>query len=60
MVLKKFPYPVYNDDKFVAVVQALFPFIIILSFIFTVILTAKAIVYEKGKFNSFELSYTIL
>ena len=47
MVFKKFPYPPYNDDKFVAVVQALFPFIIILSFIFTVILTAKAVVYEK-------------
>nr|QUF59428.1 ATP-binding cassette transporter Abca3-2 [Brachionus angularis] len=45
--LKKFPYPPYNDDKFVAVIQAIFPFIIMLSFIFTVILTAKAIVYEK-------------
>ncbi|CAF0888563.1 unnamed protein product [Brachionus calyciflorus] len=45
--LKRFPYPPYNDDKFVAVIQALFPFIIMLSFIFTIILTAKAIVYEK-------------
>nr|UOU03313.1 ATP-binding cassette subfamily A3-2 [Brachionus rubens] len=45
--LKRFPFPPYNDDKFVAVVQALFPFIIMLSFIFTIILTAKAIVYEK-------------
>nr|QNH67859.1 ATP-binding cassette transporter subfamily A member 3 X2 [Brachionus rotundiformis] len=45
--LKRFPYPPYNDDKFIAVVQALFPFIIMLSFIFTVILTAKAIAYEK-------------
>jgi hypothetical protein len=39
--LQRFSYPPYNDDKFVAVIQALFPFIIIISFIFTVILTAK-------------------
>ncbi|CAF1097939.1 unnamed protein product, partial [Brachionus calyciflorus] len=45
--LKRFPYPPYNNDPFVAIIQALFPFIIMLSFIFTVILTAKAIVYEK-------------
>jgi ATP-binding cassette subfamily A (ABC1) protein 3 len=45
--LQRFPYPPYADDKFVAVIQALFPFIIMLSFIFTVILTAKSIVHEK-------------
>ena len=45
--LQRFPYPPYNDDKFVVILGALFPFIIILSFIFTVILTAKAIVNEK-------------
>jgi ATP-binding cassette subfamily A (ABC1) protein 3 len=45
--LKRFPYPPYDDDKFVAVVAALFPFIIMLSFIFTVIVTAKSIVHEK-------------
>ena len=44
---ERFPFPPYKDDKFVAVVQALFPFIIILSFIYTVIMTAKTIVYEK-------------
>ncbi|RNA15834.1 ATP-binding cassette sub-family A member 3, partial [Brachionus plicatilis] len=45
--LNRFPYPPYNNDPFVAIIQALFPFIIMLSFIFTVILTAKAIVAEK-------------
>lgn len=45
--LKRFPYPPYNDDKFVVVIIAVLPFIIMLSFVFTVILTAKAIVYEK-------------
>ncbi len=47
MELKRFPFPPYNDDKFVGIIVALFPFIIIISFVFTVILTAKAIVYEK-------------
>ena len=45
--LQRFPYPPYNDDNFVLVIQGLFPFIIMLSFVFTVILTAKAIAYEK-------------
>lgn len=45
--LKRFPYPAYNDDKFVVIIAALFPFIMIISFVFTVILTAKSIVYEK-------------
>lgn len=45
--LKRFPYPPYNDDKFVVVIAALFPFIIMLTFVFTVIITAKSIVYEK-------------
>jgi len=45
--LKRFPYPPYNNDNFVIVLIALFPFIIILSFIFTVIFTAKSIVHEK-------------
>lgn len=45
--LKRFSYPPYDDDKFVAVIAALFPFIIMLSFVFTVIITAKSIVHEK-------------
>jgi ATP-binding cassette subfamily A (ABC1) protein 3 len=47
--LKRFPYPPYNNDNFVVVLIALFPFIIILSFIFTVIFTAKSILQEKVK-----------
>ena len=45
--LGRFLYPRYNDDKFIIIIQALFPFILMLSFVFTVILTAKGIVYEK-------------
>lgn len=45
--LQRFAFPPYNDDKFVAIISAFLPFIFIISFVFTVILTAKAIVYEK-------------
>lgn len=45
--LKRFPYPPYNNDAFTFVIQATFPFILMISFVFTVILTAKAIVNEK-------------
>lgn len=53
--LKRFPYPPYTNDKFVVVIIAILPFIIMLSFVFTVILTAKTIVFEKetGKFINF-------
>jgi len=46
-MLQRFAFPPFNDDKFVAIIAAFLPFIIVLSFVFTVILTAKAIVYEK-------------
>lgn len=47
LTLRRFPFPPYDDDKLVIVITALFPFIIMLSFVFTVIITAKSIVYEK-------------
>lgn len=47
LFLKRFPFPPYNNDNFVAVITAIFPFIILISFVITVILTAKAIVHEK-------------
>lgn len=47
ILLKRHPYPPYENDPFISVIQLLFPFIIMLSFIVTVILTAKSIVYEK-------------
>ncbi len=56
--LVRFPYPPYSDDKFVVVIIAVLPFIIMLSFVFTVILTAKAIVTEKetGAFFNYHLN----
>jgi ATP-binding cassette, subfamily A (ABC1), member 3 len=45
--LKRFSHPPYNNDQFLVAFIAIFPIIIILSFSFVVILTAKAIVQEK-------------
>lgn len=45
--LKRFPYPPYSDDSFTFLIQTIFPFILMISFVFTVILTSKAIVTEK-------------
>lgn len=45
--LKRHPYPPYQNDPFVSIIQLMFPFIIMLSFIVTIILTAKSIVFEK-------------
>ena len=44
---KRYPYPPYQDDNFIVVVIAFLPFVTLISFIFTSILTAKAIVHEK-------------
>ena len=45
--LQRFAFPPYNDDPFVAVIAGFLPLIVIVSFVFTVIITAKQIVYEK-------------
>ncbi|CAF0820413.1 unnamed protein product, partial [Didymodactylos carnosus] len=47
--LQRFPYPPYKSDNFVLVVQIWFPFLLIMSYIFSAINTVKNIVYEKEK-----------
>lgn len=47
MRLQRFPYGPYQDDNFVIILVAIFPYIVQLSFISTVILTVKSIVHEK-------------
>ena len=47
LLLNRFPFGPYMEDNFIIVLIAVFPYIIQLSFISTVILTAKAIVNEK-------------
>jgi len=45
--LQRFPYPPYNDDNFVLVIQQQFPFIVLLSFIFCAMQIVRDLVYEK-------------
>ncbi|CAH1776854.1 unnamed protein product [Owenia fusiformis] len=47
--LRRFPYPPYINDAFVLVLQQQFPFIIMLSFIFTALQVVKEVVHEKEK-----------
>ena len=47
--LKSFPYPPYNDDPFIVVLQTQLPFIIMLSFIVTAPVTCRDVVLEKEK-----------
>jgi len=45
--LKRFSYQPYQEDPFIVLIIGFFPFIVLMSFIFTVIFTAKEIVQEK-------------
>ena len=47
--VQRFPYPPYNDDKFVLVLQQQFPVILMLSFVFSALHIVKDIVMEKEK-----------
>ncbi|XP_055954385.1 phospholipid-transporting ATPase ABCA3 [Patella vulgata] len=47
--LKRHPYPPYNDDNFVLVIQQQFPLILMLSFIIVALSIVKDVVYEKER-----------
>lgn len=47
--LKRHPYPPYNDDKFVLVIQQQFPLILILSFVLVALNVVKDVVHEKER-----------
>ena len=47
--LRRFPYPPYNDDPFVVVLQNQFPYIIMLSFVFCALHIVKSVVHEKER-----------
>lgn len=47
--MSRFPYPPWRDDMFVLVLQQQFPFLLILSFIFTVLYIVKDVVHEKER-----------
>ncbi|CAC5380658.1 ABCA3 [Mytilus coruscus] len=47
--LHRHPYPPYNDDKYVLVIQQQFPLILILSFVLVALSIVKDIVHEKER-----------
>ncbi|XP_021358402.1 ATP-binding cassette sub-family A member 3-like [Mizuhopecten yessoensis] len=47
--LRRHPYPPYNDDNFVLVIQQQFPLVIMLSFVLVALNIVKDIVHEKEK-----------
>ena len=49
VLLKSFPYPPYNKDPFIQVLQLQMPFLIIISFIITAAIICKDVVLEKEK-----------
>ena len=49
VLLKSFPYPDYDADNFIVVLQTQLPFMIMLSFIVTAPIICKDVVLEKEK-----------
>lgn len=47
--LRRSPYPPYNNDLFVLVLQNQFPFIIMVSFVFVALQIVKDVVHEKER-----------
>ncbi|XP_071106304.1 phospholipid-transporting ATPase ABCA3-like [Haliotis cracherodii] len=49
MSVRRHPYPPYNDDPFVLVIQKQFPLVLMLSFIITALSIVKDVVHEKER-----------
>ena len=47
--LRRHPYPAFNDDNFILVIQQQFPFILMLSFVIVSLVIVKEIVLEKER-----------
>ena len=47
--MRRFPYPIYADDKFLVALQGWLPLIIMLSFIYPALNIVKSIVHEKER-----------
>ena len=47
--MRRMPYPPYNDDNFVLVVQNQLPLLLLLSFVFSALNIVKDIVHEKER-----------
>ena len=49
VTLQRFPYPPYNDDAFVLVIQQQLPLVVMLSFVFIALQIVKDVVHEKER-----------
>lgn len=58
--MRRFPYPIYADDKFLVALQGWLPLIIMLSFIYPALNIVKSIVHEKERRLKVFFRYTIL
>ena len=47
--LRRHPYPAYNDDNFILVIQKQFPLILMLSFVLVALNIVKDVVHEKER-----------
>lgn len=46
---KAFPFPDYVNDSFFGLIRGVFPFILVLSYVYTVMMMTRTVVYEKEK-----------
>ena len=49
MELRRHPYPKFNDDNFILVIQRQFPLILMLSFVLVALNIVKDVVHEKER-----------
>jgi len=49
ILLQRFPYPAYDDDEFLVILQPFLPLVLVLSFLYSVLSIARTLVTEKEK-----------
>ena len=47
--MRRYPYPPYNDDLMIVVIQTQFPFLILVSLVFTALNITRSVVHEKER-----------
>ncbi|CAL8113628.1 unnamed protein product [Orchesella dallaii] len=49
ILLQRFPYPAYDDDEFLVILQPFLPLVLVLSFLFSVLSISRTLVTEKER-----------
>ncbi|XP_072043597.1 phospholipid-transporting ATPase ABCA3-like [Amphiura filiformis] len=47
--MRRYPYPPYNDDLMIVVIQTQFPFLVLVSLVFTALNITRSVVHEKER-----------